>query len=34
MEVKGIGKLKVSKDGIIIMPGVVITKENVDQFDF
>lgn len=34
MEVKDIGKLKVSKDGIIIMPGLVITKENVDQFDF
>ena len=34
MEVKDIGKLKVSKSGIIIMPGVVITKENVDQFDF
>ncbi len=34
MEVKDIGKLSVSKDGIIIMPGVVITKENVDQFDF
>lgn len=34
MEVKDIGKLKVSKDGIIIMPGVVITKENVDQFNF
>lgn len=34
MEVKGIGKLKVSNDGIIVMPGVVITRENVDQFDF
>jgi rhamnose transport system substrate-binding protein len=34
MEVKGIGKLKVSKNGIIVMPGVVITKDNVDQFDF
>lgn len=34
MEVKDIGKLKVSKSGIIIMPGVVITKQNVDQFDF
>jgi rhamnose transport system substrate-binding protein len=34
MEVKDIGKLKVSKNGIIIMPGVVITKQNVDQFDF
>lgn len=33
MEVKGIGKLKV-RDGIIIMPGVVITRQNVDQFDF
>ena len=34
MDVKGIGKLKVSKDGKVIMPGVVITKDNVDQFDF
>lgn len=34
MEVKDIGKLKVSKDGMVIMPGLVITKENVDQFDF
>ncbi len=34
MEVPNIGKLKVSKDGIIIMPGVVITRENVDSFDF
>lgn len=34
MEVPGIGKLKVSKDGVIIMPGVTITKENVDEFDF
>jgi len=34
MEVPGIGKLKVSKNGVIIMPGVIITKENVDQFDF
>ena len=34
MEVEGIGKLKVGKNGIIIMPGVVITKENVEQFDF
>lgn len=34
MEVKDIGKLKVSKNGFIIMPGLVITKENVDQFDF
>jgi rhamnose transport system substrate-binding protein len=33
MEVKGIGKLKV-KDGLVIMPGMVFTKENVDQFDF
>lgn len=33
MEVKGIGKLKVN-DGVIIMPGVTITKQNVDQFDF
>lgn len=32
-EVEGIGKLKV-KDGIVTMPGLVITKENVDQFDF
>lgn len=34
MEMDGVGKLKVGKDGVIIMPGVVITKENVDQFDF
>lgn len=34
MEVEGIGKLSVSKDGIVIMPGLVITKENVDEFDF
>lgn len=34
MEIDGVGKLKVGKDGVIIMPGVVITKENVDQFAF
>ncbi len=34
MEVPGIGKLKVKPNGIIIMPGAVITKENVDQFKF
>lgn len=34
MQVKDIGKLRVAKDGVIIMPGVVITKENVDEFDF
>jgi len=34
MVVPGIGKLKVSPNGIIIMPGVVITEENVDRFDF
>ncbi len=34
MEIKGVGKLKVHKNGVIIMPGVVITKENVDSFDF
>lgn len=34
MEVPEIGKLKVSKSGVIIMPGAVITKENVDQFNF
>ncbi|HUV04533.1 MAG TPA: autoinducer 2 ABC transporter substrate-binding protein [Armatimonadota bacterium] len=34
MEVPGIGKLKVSKDGVIIMPGATITKENIDRFDF
>lgn len=34
MEVSGAGKLKVGSDGVIIMPGIVITKENVDQFDF
>lgn len=33
MKIEGVGKLKV-KDGIVIMPGLVITKENVDQFDF
>ena len=34
MEIPGIGKLEVRKDGVIIMPGAVITKENVDEFDF
>jgi len=34
MEIPGIGKLKVSPTGVIIMPGAIITKENVDQFDF
>lgn len=34
MEVPGIGKLKVTPDGVVTMPGVIITKENVDQFDF
>ena len=34
MEVPGIGKLRVGKDGVIIMPGAIITKENVDEFDF
>jgi len=34
MEVPGIGRLKVSPDGIVIMPGAIITKENVDEFDF
>lgn len=34
MEIEGIGKLEVRKDGVILMPGVTITKENVDQFDF
>ena len=34
MDVPNIGKLKVSKSGVIIMPGVVITKQNIDQFDF
>lgn len=34
MVVPGIGKLSVSPDGVIIMPGAIITKENVDQFDF
>ncbi len=34
MEVPGIGKLTVSSGGVIIMPGAIITKENVDQFDF
>ena len=34
MQVPDIGKLKVGEDGVIIMPGLVITKENVDDFDF
>ena len=34
MEIKGVGKLKVGKHGMILMPGEIITKENVDQFDF
>lgn len=34
MEIEGIGKLEVREDGLILMPGVTITKENVDQFDF
>lgn len=34
MEIPGIGKLRVKPNGIIIMPGTVITKENVDQFKF
>ena len=34
MEFPGVGKLKVSPTGVIIMPGAIITKENVDQFDF
>ncbi|MDH7602865.1 MAG: autoinducer 2 ABC transporter substrate-binding protein [Armatimonadota bacterium] len=34
MEIKGVGKLRVYKHGVIIMPGVVITKKNVDSFDF
>jgi len=34
MEFPGVGKLKVSSTGVIIMPGAIITKENVDQFDF
>ena len=34
MEIPGIGKLKVSSNGVIIMPGEIITKENVDKFDF
>ncbi|NLN77019.1 MAG: substrate-binding domain-containing protein [Armatimonadetes bacterium] len=32
--IEDIGKLSVSDDGVVIMPGVVITKENVDEFDF
>lgn len=34
MEIPGVGKLRVKPNGVILMPGVVITKENVDQFDF
>lgn len=34
MEVPGVGKLTVRPKGIILMDGVVITKDNVDQFDF
>lgn len=34
MEVEGVGKLSVDSDGVVLMPGVVITKENVDEFDF
>jgi len=34
MELKDVGKLKVGKTGVVIMPGVVITKDNVDTFDF
>lgn len=34
MEIPGVGKLKVKPNGVIIMPGVIITKENVDQFNF
>ena len=34
MEFPGVGKLKVSPTGVIIMPGAIITKKNVDQFDF
>ena len=34
MKIPGIGKLKVSPTGVVIMPGAIITKENVDQFDF
>jgi len=34
MQVPGIGRLQVRPDGVIIMPGVTITKQNVDQFDF
>jgi len=33
MQVPGVGKLKVTGSSII-MPGAVITKDNVDQFDF
>ncbi len=34
MEIPGIGTLEVRENGVIIMPGEVITKENVDEFDF
>lgn len=32
-EVEGIGKIKYS-GGVLLIPGVTITKENVDEFDF
>lgn len=34
MEIKGVGKIKVSARGMILLPGEIITKQNVDQFDF
>ena len=32
-QVEGIGTISV-KNGVVLIPGVTITKENVDQFQF
>ena len=34
VEIEGIGKLEVRPDGLILIPGAIITKDNVDEFDF
>lgn len=34
MEIPDVGKLSVSEDGVIIMPGAIITKDNIDEFNF